>query len=82
MTLRIRSKRKEHGVDFCWIAGHLLDPHAAPAAILRIRAQAVRRHEYMDSQGYILTEAPISPGCVQARRRCSKSNTSTTRKPI
>src|ERR1700680_4786542 len=51
---------KEHGVDF------LLDPRPRgippprQAAILRVRAQAVRAgHEYMDSQGYILTEAPI-----------------------
>jgi asparaginyl-tRNA synthetase len=30
------------------------------AAILRIRAEAVRAgHEYMDTQGYVLTEAPI-----------------------
>src|SRR6267154_3183639 len=51
---------KEHGVDFLLDQRHLWIRTPRQAAILRIRAQAVRAaHEYMDSQGYILTEAPI-----------------------
>src|ERR1700719_4684017 len=51
---------KEHGVDFLLDHRHLWIRTPRQAAILRIRAQAVRAaHEYMDSQGYILTEAPI-----------------------
>src|ERR1700732_557795 len=51
---------KEHGVDFLLDRRHLWIRTPRQAAILRIRAQAVRAaHEYMDSQGYILTEAPI-----------------------
>src|ERR1700737_346247 len=53
---------KEHGVDFLLDRRHLWIRTPRQAAILRIRAQAVRAaHEYMDSQGYILTEAPIFP---------------------
>ncbi len=51
---------KEHGVDFLLDHRHLWIRTPRQAAILRIRAQAVRAaHEFMDSQGYILTEAPI-----------------------
>src|SRR5713101_2303798 len=51
---------KEHGVDFLLDRRHLWIRTPRQAAILRIRAQAVRAaHEYMDSHGYILTEAPI-----------------------
>src|ERR1700730_535598 len=51
---------KEHGVDFLLDRRHLWIRTPRQAAILRIRAQAVRAaHEYMDSQGYVLTEAPI-----------------------
>src|SRR6202790_157170 len=51
---------KEHGVDFLLDHRHLWIRTPRQAAILRVRAQAVRAgHEYMDSQGYILTEAPI-----------------------
>ena len=51
---------KEHGVDFLLDHRHLWIRTPRQAAILRIRAQAVRAaHEYMDSEGYILTEAPI-----------------------
>src|SRR5713226_9265451 len=51
---------KEHGVDFLLDQRHLWIRTPRQAAILRIRAQAVRAaHEYMDLQGYILTEAPI-----------------------
>src|SRR3981189_2410621 len=51
---------KEHGVDFLLDRRHLWIRTPRQAAILHIRAQAVRAaHEYMDSQGYILTEAPI-----------------------
>src|SRR5438309_4986304 len=51
---------KEHGVDFLLDRRHLWIRTPRQAAILRIRAQAVRAaHEYMNSQGYILTEAPI-----------------------
>jgi len=51
---------KEHGVDFLLDRRHLWIRTPRQAAILRIRAQAVRAaHEYMDSQDYILTEAPI-----------------------
>src|ERR1700726_2884061 len=51
---------KEHGVDFLLDHRHLWIRTPRQAAILRIRAQAVRAaHEYMDSQGYVLTEAPI-----------------------
>src|SRR5260221_8002829 len=51
---------KEHGVDFLLDQRHLWIRTPRQAAILRIRAQVVRAaHEYMDSLGYILTEAPI-----------------------
>src|ERR1700719_2398091 len=51
---------KEHGVDFLLDQRHLWIRTPRQAAILRIRAEAVRAgHEYMDSQGYVLTEAPI-----------------------
>src|ERR1700732_1653022 len=51
---------KEHGVDFLLDRRHPGTRPPRQAAILRIRAQAVRAaHEYMNSQGYILTEAPI-----------------------
>src|SRR6202158_1051110 len=51
---------KEHGVDFLLDRRHLWIRTPRQAAILRIRAQAARAaHEYMDSQGYILTEPPI-----------------------
>jgi asparaginyl-tRNA synthetase len=51
---------KEHGVDFLLDHRHLWIRTPRSAAILRIRAEAVRAgHEYMDSLGYVLTEAPI-----------------------
>src|SRR5579871_3429504 len=51
---------KEHGVDFLLDHRHLWIRTPRQAAILRIRAQAVRAaHEFMASQDYILTEAPI-----------------------
>src|SRR5882757_9331055 len=51
---------KEHGVDFLLDHRHLWIRTPRQAAILRIRAEAIRAaREYMDSQGYILTEAPI-----------------------
>ena len=51
---------KEHGVDFLLDHRHLWIRTPRQAAILRIRAEAVRAaREYMDSQGYILTDAPI-----------------------
>ena len=51
---------KEHGVDFLLDHRHLWIRTPRQTAILRIRAAAVRAaHEYMDSQGYVLTEAPI-----------------------
>src|ERR1700739_1907903 len=51
---------KEHGVDFLLDHRHLWIRTPRQAAILRIRAEAIRAgHEYMDSLGYVLTEAPI-----------------------
>jgi asparaginyl-tRNA synthetase len=51
---------KEHGIDFLLDRRHLWIRTPRQAAILRIRAEAVRAaREYMDSQGYILTDAPI-----------------------
>src|SRR5215469_5152672 len=51
---------KEHGVDFLLDRRHLWIRTPRQAAILRIRADAVRAaREYMDSQGYILADAPI-----------------------
>src|ERR1700687_4487189 len=51
---------KEHGVDFLLDHRHLWIRTPRQAAILRIRAEAVRAaREYMDSQGYTLTDAPI-----------------------
>jgi asparaginyl-tRNA synthetase len=51
---------KEHGVDFLLDQRHLWIRTPRQAAILRIRAEAIRAaREYMDSQGYILTDAPI-----------------------
>ena len=51
---------KEHGVDFLLDRRHLWIRTPRQAAILRIRAEAVRAaRNYMDEQGYTLTDAPI-----------------------
>ena len=51
---------KEHGVDFLLDRRHLWIRTPRQASILRIRAEAIRAaREYMDSQGYILADAPI-----------------------
>jgi len=51
---------KEHGVDFLLDHRHLWMRTPRQAAILRIRAEAIRAgREYMDSQGYTLTDAPM-----------------------
>lgn len=51
---------KEHGVDFLLDKRHLWIRTPRQAAILRIRAEAIRAaREFMDGQGYILTDSPI-----------------------
>jgi asparaginyl-tRNA synthetase len=51
---------KEHGVDFLLDQRHLWIRTPRQAAILRIRAEAVRAgREFMDSQRYLLTDTPI-----------------------
>src|ERR1700685_2584267 len=51
---------KEHGVDFLLDKRHLWIRTPRQAAILRIRAAAIRAaRDYMDDQGYTLTDAPI-----------------------
>jgi asparaginyl-tRNA synthetase len=51
---------KEHGVDFLLDRRHLWIRTPRQAAVLRIRAEAVRAaREFMDGQGYILTDTPI-----------------------
>jgi len=51
---------KEHGVDFLLDHRHLWIRTPRSAAILRIRAEAIRAaRNYMDDQGYTLTDAPI-----------------------
>src|SRR5450755_2073540 len=51
---------KEHGVDFLLDHRHLWIRTPRQASILRIRAEAIRAaRNYMDSQGYILTDAPM-----------------------
>jgi asparaginyl-tRNA synthetase len=51
---------KEHGVDFLLDHRHLWVRTPRQAAILRIRAEAVRAaRNYMDAQGYTLTDAPM-----------------------
>jgi len=51
---------KEHGVDFLLDKRHLWIRTPRQAAILRIRAEAIRSaRNYMDDQGYTLTDAPI-----------------------
>ena len=51
---------KEHGVDFLLDNRHLWMRTPRQAAILRIRAQAIHSaREFMDSQGYTLTDAPM-----------------------
>jgi asparaginyl-tRNA synthetase len=51
---------KEHGVDFLLDRRHLWIRTPRQAAILRIRAEAIRAgREFMDSQGYVLTDTPI-----------------------
>jgi asparaginyl-tRNA synthetase len=51
---------KEHGIDFLLDHRHLWIRTPRSAAILRIRAEAVRAaRNYMDDQGYTLTDAPI-----------------------
>src|SRR6266849_5388410 len=51
---------KEHGVDFLLDHRHLWMRTPRQAAILRIRAEAIRAaRNFMDSQGYTLTDAPM-----------------------
>ena len=51
---------KEHGVDFLLDRRHLWIRTPRQAAILRIRAEVERAaRNYMDGQGYTLTDAPI-----------------------
>src|SRR5271167_1455655 len=51
---------KEHGVDFLLDHRHLWIRTPRQTSILRIRAEAVRAaREYMDGQGYTLTDAPM-----------------------
>jgi asparaginyl-tRNA synthetase len=51
---------KEHGVDFLLDQRHLWIRTPRQAAILRVRAEAIRAaRNYMDEQGYTLTDAPI-----------------------
>jgi asparaginyl-tRNA synthetase len=51
---------KEHGVDFLLDQRHLWIRTPRQASILRIRAEAVHAaRNFMDSRGYILTDAPI-----------------------
>jgi len=51
---------KEHGVDFLLDHRHLWMRTPRQTAILRIRAEAERAaREFMDSQGYTLTDAPM-----------------------
>jgi len=51
---------KEHGVDFLLDHRHLWIRTPRQAAILRIRAEAARAaRNFMDSQGYTLTDAPM-----------------------
>jgi asparaginyl-tRNA synthetase len=51
---------KEHGVDFLLDRRHLWIRTPRQAAILRIRAEAVRvARNFMDDQGYTLTDAPV-----------------------
>src|SRR5258707_1179598 len=56
----ITLQMKCHGVDFLLDRRHLWMRTPRQAAILRIRAEAERAaREFMDSQGYTLTDAPI-----------------------
>jgi asparaginyl-tRNA synthetase len=51
---------KEHGVDFLLDQRHLWIRTPRQAAILRIRAEAIRSaRNFMDSQGYTLTDSPM-----------------------
>src|SRR2546423_1835189 len=51
---------KEHGVDFLLDHRHLWMRTPRQAAILRIRAEVERAaREFMDAQGYTLTDAPM-----------------------
>ncbi len=51
---------KEHGTDFLLENRHLWMRSPRQAAILRIRAEVVRAaRNFMDSQGYTLTDAPM-----------------------
>ena len=51
---------KEHGVDFLLDKRHLWIRTPRQAAILRIRAEAeLAARNFMDAQGYTLTDAPI-----------------------
>src|SRR5580704_18567783 len=51
---------KEHGVDFLLDRRHLWIRTPRQAAVLRIRAEVERAaRNFMDAQGYTLTDAPI-----------------------
>src|SRR5271155_366597 len=51
---------KEHGIDFLLDQRHLWIRTPRQAAILRIRAEAIRAaREFMDGQGYTIADAPM-----------------------
>src|SRR3974377_1741978 len=51
---------KDHGVNFLLDQRHLWIRTPRQSAILRIRAEAIRAaRDFMDSQGYTLTDAPM-----------------------
>src|SRR5258708_29924529 len=51
---------KDHGVDFLLDQSHLWIRTQRQAAILRIRAEAIRAaREFLDGQGYTLTDSPM-----------------------
>jgi len=51
---------KEHGVDFLLDQRHLWIRTPRQAAILRVRAEAIRAaREFMDGQGYTIADAPM-----------------------
>ena len=67
---------KEHGVDFLLDHRHLWMRTPRQTAILRIRAEAERAaREFMDSQGYTLTDAPMfTPAACEGTSTLSEVN--------
>ena len=59
-TIRIRSRPKEHGIDFLMDHRHLWLRSRRQHAIIRVRHEVIRAiRDYFDDNGFILVDTPI-----------------------